>query len=198
MRDRLVWVKPENYYLACACLLFIPLKILIFWLVSVLIHEFFHFIVIRLFGKSVLQVSIGFSGIKMRTEPLNPWQEILCALAGPIGGIMLFFLFLRHEPLLAIFALLHSAYNLIPLFPLDGGRVLHGLLEVIFRYKNYTRAVTIADTAVACVLLIVSVVCVIGLRLGLLPLLIVILIIIKNKKIHLKCLSNLSTMYVSD
>ncbi len=67
----------------------------------------------------------------MKTEPLTKLEEIIAALAGPIGGLALLFLS-RWAPYVAICGAIQSAYNLIPLFPLDGGRAMLRLLQLMF------------------------------------------------------------------
>ena len=54
--------------------------------------------------------------------------ELLCALAGPFGSLLLALL-LRHVPELAICGLIQGVYNLLPLYPLDGGRALRCLFS---------------------------------------------------------------------
>ena len=54
-------------------------------------------------------------------------REVVCILAGPLGGLSLLLL-CRRFPRVAICGMLQSVYNVLPIYPLDGGRALRGIL----------------------------------------------------------------------
>lgn len=55
------------------------------------------------------------------------WKEALCALAGPVGSFSVVLL-AEYFPEAALFGLVQGLYNLLPVYPLDGGRILRCLL----------------------------------------------------------------------
>ena len=65
----------------------------------------------------------------MDLPEMSRGAELLSALAGPAGGFMLFAL---HPvlPRLATAGLVQSVYNLLPVYPLDGGRIFRCILEM--------------------------------------------------------------------
>lgn len=162
-------------------LLMLPLPWIFSVVIAAAIHELCHYAAIRLCGGSVVGIQIGFRGAKMNVSGLTSMQELICALAGPVGGFLLLFL-ARWLPRIAICGCFQSLYNLIPIFPLDGGRILRCFLETV-GLKH--RVQDICDWVEALFLFLV--VCMGGygcfcLRLGLAPLLAALGIVFRVKR----------------
>lgn len=130
---------------------------LLFFL-SVLTHEIAHSLVANARGHPVRSITMFlFGGVSnIQKEPTTPWNEFIITIVGPLTSLILggLFLFLgagtailngirtstpmealsRLGPLKTIFVWLGSVnillgfFNLIPGFPLDGGRVLRSIL----------------------------------------------------------------------
>ncbi len=136
----------------------------------VLLHEFGHILMARRFGirtPSVLLLPIG--GVAMLERmPEEPRQELLIALAGPavtlaIAAVLSLVLTLTGDPpnwiqldmdspavVVRLFSMnvMLLAFNLIPAFPMDGGRVLRALLAMRIDYVRATRiAATLGQAA---------------------------------------------------
>ncbi len=117
-------------------------------LVSVTLHELGHILMARQFGIGTTGVTLyPFGGLASLTrEARTPAEELLIALAGPAVNVFLAGLaaiplavlgpvdpvmtFLGVNVVLAVF-------NLLPAYPMDGGRVLRGAL---WRHAGYVRA----------------------------------------------------------
>lgn len=130
---------------------------------SVLIHEIGHSLISRRFGKEAKSITLlPIGGVATIEEmPEKPIQEIGVAIIGPfinlaIAGIL--FLFMGHWSGISIphlypdsaqdfFAgliginIILAVFNLIPAFPMDGGRVLRGFLAM---WLDYPRATSVA------------------------------------------------------
>ena len=113
----------------CLVLLFVPIQWAIGWTIAALIHEAGHVTVLCIWGIKIHAVRIGILGAKIETEPISPAVEAICAVCGPVAGLLT--ILLREAlPYIAVSALVQSAYNLLPVFPLDGGRAMNALLNL--------------------------------------------------------------------
>lgn len=107
---------------------------------SIVAHELAHAVVGRRFHMPFHGITLFlFGGVaELEAEPSGPRGEALMALAGPAMSLALALLCLglsladtAAAPVLAYLAfinLLLAGFNLIPAFPLDGGRVLRAVL----------------------------------------------------------------------
>ena len=123
-------IDPAAYLLWAVLLLILPLKWLLSAAVAALIHELGHILAVRLTGGTISAISVHPCGAEIETPPMEPAQELICALAGPVSGLFLL-LFVRRIPLIALCAVIQSAYNLLPIYPFDGGRALKRSLELL-------------------------------------------------------------------
>jgi Zn-dependent protease/CBS domain-containing protein len=127
---------------------------------SVVFHELSHSLVARHYGISVLDITLlPIGGVaRMPSPPDNPVQEIIISAAGPVASLVLAFLlwftgaflgytesfsdFWAQGSLLSQLAAVNfvlAIFNLIPAFPMDGGRILRGLLGLYLAPFTATR-----------------------------------------------------------
>jgi Zn-dependent protease len=128
--------------------------------VSVLLHELGHSVVALRFKVPVRSITLFiFGGVaQIGAEPPSAKAEFIIAIAGPIVSLALAVLFSVAQPAVAgiqplwglakYLAYINFAlvlFNLIPGFPLDGGRVFRALVWAAT--KNMRRATLIAANA---------------------------------------------------
>ncbi len=128
--------------------------------VSVLLHELAHSLVARTRGMPVSSITLFiFGGVSnLEEEPEKPKAEFAMAIVGPLTSLILAGIFWgltqtvgnQNSPLaavlsyLALINLILAIFNLLPGFPLDGGRVLRSILWSTTR--NLSKATNIAAT----------------------------------------------------
>ena len=184
-RTCLPYIDPRMLILAVLLLLTMPLRWLLAALFAAAFHEFCHFLAIKILNVPFYGIKIGVFRAQIEAAPTGNKEEFLITVAGPLGSMLLFLLF-RWIPRIAIFAGIQMLFNLLPLYPLDGGRLLRIALETIcprFRItvERWTRnAVFMAATAAAVYL---SIVC----SLGIVPVLLSAVWIIKVFQRKIPC-----------
>ncbi len=125
-----------SFFLILSCaLLLLPLRWIFAWCLAVAVHEMGHYIALRTFRIRVDSVSFSAHGIRMETGYLPAGVELLCAISGPAAGFCLLFLS-KYLPYTAFCAFLHGVFNLLPIHPMDGGRVLRVLLMGLLKNEN--------------------------------------------------------------
>lgn len=139
--------------------------------ISVLLHELAHSVVARARGLPVKSILLFiFGGISnIEQEPKSAGVEFQMAFVGPlvslaIGGLALLITYLlggARSPWRAIFAylayanLLLGVFNLVPGFPLDGGRVLRSIIwKITGNVRTATRIATIVGQGIAYALIV--------------------------------------------
>ncbi len=127
----------------------------------VLLHEFGHAFAARAFGIRTPDITLlAIGGVARLTRiPDKPWQELVVAIAGPlvnviIAAVLIFVIRVsadlqqlehlespRFEMLAKVASLnvMLVLFNLIPAFPMDGGRVLRSLLAMAMPYVRATQ-----------------------------------------------------------
>ena len=123
-----VSIDPLTLLSGAWLLLILPLPWLGACVTAAAFHELCHLLAAKMVGGQVSGLTIGLSGAKIFACFPNGRGELLTALAGPAGSLLLVF-FLPYLPRVALCAGVQGLYNLLPLYPLDGGRALRCLLE---------------------------------------------------------------------
>lgn len=172
----------------------ISLAAALLFFASVLAHELAHSLVARAYGIPVRDITLFlFGGVaSIEREPSSPKAEFLIAAAGPatsivIGAAMLaigvgsvYFTGLsgstmqmlsRLSPLSTLLFWLGSTniilaiFNLIPGFPLDGGRVLRSIIWALTRnLRTATRAAALVGQGIAWTMIIAGIAMTFGVR----------------------------------
>jgi Zn-dependent protease len=145
---------------------------------SIIFHEFGHALVARRFDLPISRITLFiFGGVaEMDDEPPNAIAELRMAVAGPVMSVLIsivcYMAYLAIGPVpvfwsgvlayLALINILLAAFNMLPAFPLDGGRVLRAYLWGRRRnLASATRTASSLGAAFGAVLIVMAVVSVV-------------------------------------
>jgi len=139
--------------------------------VCVLIHEIGHSLIARRFGKEAKSITLlPIGGVATMEEmPEKPVQEIAMSIIGPFINLIiaaLLYLFVGHwtgigapnltpDSVKTFFAgligvnIMLAIFNLIPAFPMDGGRILRGLLAMRLDFVQATTTAVFIGQAIS-------------------------------------------------
>ena len=156
----LAWIFAVSYVSGGATAAWSGLLFMALLFLCVLLHEFGHIFTARIFGVKTPDVILLPIGGVARLEriPEKSGEELLIAVAGPavnvaIAAVLVFFAGASLDPShlesiesdkvglverLAAVNVFLALFNLIPAFPMDGGRVLRALLATRFGYVRAT------------------------------------------------------------
>jgi len=165
------WIFVASYVAGGAAAAWSGLAFMLLLFACVLAHEFGHIFTARAFGVRTPDVTLLPIGGVARLEriPEKPSEEFLIAIAGPlvnvaiaIALVMLLGADLSATHLtaveshrialvdrLAVVNLFVAVFNMIPAFPMDGGRVLRALLAIRLGHVRATEVAAFIGQAVA-------------------------------------------------
>lgn len=130
-RAEFISLSPAVFLYCALAIILIPLEWLLSVLIAAICHEACHCVAVSICGGEIRRIQIGAIGTVMEISGLNYAEECLCALAGPLGSFMLFML-TKWIPLIGLCAAIQGFFNMIPIYPLDGGRALRCILRLWF------------------------------------------------------------------
>ena len=124
----------------------------------VVLHEYGHALTARRFGIGTRDITLlPIGGVaSLNRMPRNPLQELAIAVAGPAVNVVIAAALFIALPMIATTSLLPVAvigflsklawvnvalvvFNMLPAFPMDGGRVLRATLALVMPYAKATR-----------------------------------------------------------
>jgi len=167
----LAWIGAAAYVAAGPEAALINVVFVLALFACVVAHEFGHALTARRFGIKTPDITLLPIGGLARLErmPEDPWQEVIVALAGPAVNVVIWAVLVFgfgadaslealeniEDPAagfwgrLAAVNLFLVVFNLIPAFPMDGGRVFRALLSIPLGRLRATRAAARAGQAMA-------------------------------------------------
>ena len=161
-------------------LLLVPFPWVAAWIFAAAFHELCRDIAIRISASKGTRLRLYSYAAQMRLPQMSRGREALCALAGPLGSLALLAL-AQWLPRVAICAAMQAVYNLLPVYPLDGGRALRCCAAMLFPPCRADKICSFMQSlSLVCVFALAIYGC-IWLRLGLFPLLLAVLLCIRLK-----------------
>ena len=173
--------EPELYIFVAIILLLVPLKWVLAVIVCCALHELGHLSSAKFLRIPIQRIRFGLRGTCIHMPPMLPWQELICSAAGPLSGLIPL-LFYRTFPEAALCAVFLTIYNLFPIDPSDGMRILRCILLFIFGNHTAAKLTTIVATTLCIIIFVLGFIGTFILHLGILPIASVIFLALCRKR----------------
>jgi len=108
-------------------ILLLPLSWLVGAVAAAVFHELCHFTAAKWRNVFCSGLTVDTGGMRMHLGNMTRMDAVFVASAGPAGSLLLGCL-IRAWPQIAACGIAQGLYNLLPIYPLDGGRILRGLI----------------------------------------------------------------------
>lgn len=132
----------------------------ILFFLSIIIHEFTHGVLGRILGLKVNSVHISITGLSIKFKDFNisKAKKIIILLAGPIINllisVLIYLLFKEKYIFFAMCNFILFTFNILPIYPLDGGKVLY---EILKDKKRGKRILNLIEKSFAILLIVICI-----------------------------------------
>ena len=155
-------VDIKIFLLAIIFLLVNQIDMYILFMLFAIIHECFHLLTGIILGYKVksikimpLGLSICFKEIeeeyntKIKKSNFNNLKKIIILLMGPISNIVIAFFFMIYNMAEPVYInVLIAIFNLLPIYPLDGGQILNRVLRIIYGNMEAYRITNVINNTI--------------------------------------------------
>lgn len=132
------------------------------FIIFTLVHEMSHAVVGIFLGLRLKKIEVMPFGFKITFwQNRNKIKKILVTLAGPLVNviIMIFAIIFKWHTDIAYANLLIAVFNLIPIYPLDGGRLLKAILSLKIDFRKANEIINkISNTTIIILTVITSII----------------------------------------
>ena len=143
-------IDIKIFLIALVFLLVNQIDMYILFMLFAIIHECFHLLAGIILGYKVKSMQIMPFGLsicfkekeeeyntKIRKSNINNLKKIIILMAGPFSNIVIAFIFLSLNIIEPVYInILIAIFNLLPIFPLDGGQILNRVLRISNSINN--------------------------------------------------------------
>lgn len=185
--DIQVECNSSIYIFAALLCLVMPLPWIIAALTAAAIHEVSHILAVFISGGTIHSMTVGLRVAVIRASSMTVSRQLFCILAGPAASLLLV-LTGQYTPRLAFCGLVQGCFNLLPIYPLDGGRALRCISESIFSVKTATFICKWTENAVMIAVICLGLWAAVVLKLGASPVVVSVVLLsgIRNGKFSCK------------
>ena len=131
-------IHPFYYFFALISVLTCNFRNFILFSIIIIVHEFGHLFIALFLNWRVEEVLLlPFGGVTIFNEDLNrPMiEEALILICGPLLQII-FVYFFRNNNILVNYSNILLLFNLLPIYPLDGSKLLNLFLNLFLSFKS--------------------------------------------------------------
>ncbi|MBM7541776.1 site-2 protease family protein [Amphibacillus cookii] len=170
-KNTFIYLHPSIWFTIIVSLLTGMLTEVLIIFTIVIWHELGHIIVAKLFNWNIRRVTLWIFGGVMETEEHGnkpAFEQFFITIAGPLQHVFIYWVLLQFNTTLqlseslTLFAIKYNQFillfNLIPIWPLDGGKLFNLLLNKIYPYKKaYERTLIFSFAMLFLFLVIVTI-----------------------------------------